>query len=79
MVPAHTFNPSTQEAEVVGSLGSRTAWSRVRVPAHLGLHRETLYRKTKQNETKQNKQEVWRKGRKKRKTKRSLWRSNIAL
>jgi hypothetical protein len=56
-VVAHTFNPSTQEAEAGGFLSSRPAWSTKRVPGQPGLYRETLSRKnkTKQNKTKQNK------------------------
>jgi hypothetical protein len=54
---AHTFNPSTQEAEAGGFLSSRPAWSTKLVPGQLGLHREKpcLKNKTKQNKTKQNK------------------------
>jgi len=41
---AHTFNPSTWEAEAGGSLSSRAAWSPERVPGQPGLsHRETLF------------------------------------
>jgi hypothetical protein len=43
---AHTFNPSTQEAEAGGFLSSRLAWSTEWVPGQPGLHRETLSRKT---------------------------------
>jgi hypothetical protein len=50
---AHTFNPSTQEAEAGGFLSSRPAWSTEWVPGQPGLHRETLSRKNKkQNKTK---------------------------
>jgi hypothetical protein len=35
---AHTFNPSTQEAEAGGSLSSRPAWSIEQVPGQSGLH-----------------------------------------
>ena len=38
----HTFNPSTREAEAVGSLCWRPAWSSEWVPGQPGLHRETL-------------------------------------
>ena len=41
----HTFNPSTQEAEVGGSLSSRLAWSTEGVPGHLWIHSKTLSRK----------------------------------
>jgi hypothetical protein len=55
-VVAHTFNPSTWEAEAGGFLSSRPAWSTKWVPGQPGLHRETLSRKTKnQNQTKTNK------------------------
>ena len=48
-VVAHTFNPSTQEAEAEagGFLSLRSTWSTKRVPGHPGLHRETLYGKNK--------------------------------
>jgi hypothetical protein len=52
---AHVFNPSTQEAEVRGPLGLRSAWSLERVTRQPRLHKETLSHKTKQNKTKQNK------------------------
>jgi hypothetical protein len=38
-VVAHTFNPSTWEAEVGGSLSSRPAWSTKWIPGQPGLHR----------------------------------------
>jgi hypothetical protein len=44
---AHTFNPSTCEAEAGGFLSSRSAWSTEGVPEQPGLHRETLSGKTK--------------------------------
>jgi hypothetical protein len=53
-VVAHTFNPSTREAEAGGFLSSRPAWSIEGVPGQPGLYRETLSGK-KQNKTKQNK------------------------
>jgi hypothetical protein len=46
-VVAHTFNPSTWEAEAGGFLSSRPAWSIERVPGQPGLHRETLSQKKK--------------------------------
>jgi hypothetical protein len=46
-VVAHTFNPSTQEAEAGGFLSSRPAWSTKWVLGQPGLHRETLSQKTK--------------------------------
>jgi hypothetical protein len=54
---AHTFNPSTQEAQTDGFLSSRLAWSTKRVPGQQGIYRETLSQKTKnkKNKTKQNK------------------------
>jgi hypothetical protein len=60
---AHTFNPSTWEAEAEaeagGFLSSRPAWSTKQVPGQPELYRETLSQKnkakTKQNKTKQNK------------------------
>jgi hypothetical protein len=45
-VVAHTFNPSTQEAEAGESLSSRPAWSSEQVPGQLGLQRN-LSQKTK--------------------------------
>ena len=41
-VVAHTFNPSTREAEAGGFLSSRPAWSAKWVPGQSGLYRETL-------------------------------------
>jgi hypothetical protein len=52
---AHTFNPSTWEAETGGFLSLRPAWSTKWVPGQPRLYRETLSWKTKQNKTKQNK------------------------
>ena len=49
-VVAHTFSPSTREAEAGGFLRSRTAWSTKWVPGQPGLYRETLSRKTKQKQ-----------------------------
>ena len=37
-VVAHTYNPSTWEAEAGGLLSSRTAWSTELVPGQLELH-----------------------------------------
>jgi hypothetical protein len=51
-VVAHTFNPSTQEAEAVGFLNLRPAWSTKWVPGQPGLYRETLSRKTKKKKKK---------------------------
>jgi hypothetical protein len=47
-VVAHTFRPSTQEAEAGRFLSSRPAWSTEGVPGQAGLHRETLSRKKQQ-------------------------------
>jgi hypothetical protein len=44
-VVAHTFNPSTWEAEAGGFPSSRPAWSKKSVPGQPGLHRETLSQK----------------------------------
>jgi hypothetical protein len=41
-VVAQAFNPSTREAETVGFLSLRPAWSTERIPGQPGLHRETL-------------------------------------
>jgi hypothetical protein len=46
-VVAHTFNPSTPEAEAGRFLSSRSAWSTESVPGQPGLHRETLSGKKK--------------------------------
>jgi hypothetical protein len=48
-VVAHTFSPSTWEAEIEAGrfLSSRSAWSTKWVPGQPGLHRETLTWKTK--------------------------------
>jgi hypothetical protein len=40
----HTFNSSTQEAEIGGSLNLGPAWFTEGVPGHPGLHKETLSR-----------------------------------
>jgi hypothetical protein len=53
-VVAHTFNPSTWEAEAGGFLSSRPAWSTEWVPEQPGLHRETLSQKNQ----KPNKQKI---------------------
>jgi hypothetical protein len=52
---AHTFNPSTWEAEAGGFLSSRPAWSTESVPGQPGLHRETLSLKTKKIKNKNKK------------------------
>jgi hypothetical protein len=60
-VVAHTFNPSTREAEAGGFLSLRSAWSTKRVPGQPGLYRETLSqkkktkKKTKKKQTNKNK------------------------
>jgi hypothetical protein len=41
-VVAHTFNPSTWEAEAGGFLGSRPAWSTEWVPGQPGLQRNPV-------------------------------------
>jgi hypothetical protein len=46
-VVAHSFNPSTWEAEAGEFLSSRPAWSTEWVPGQPGLQRETLSWKTK--------------------------------
>jgi hypothetical protein len=51
---AHTFHPSTWEAEAGGFLSSRPAWSTEWVPGPPGLHRETLSQKTKTKNKKRN-------------------------
>jgi hypothetical protein len=50
-VVAHTFNPSTPEAEAGGFLSSRPACSTKGVPGQPGLYRETLSLKTKNKQT----------------------------
>jgi hypothetical protein len=50
-VVAHTFNPSTWEAEAGRSLSSRPAWSTEWVSGQPGLHRETLSQKKKKKES----------------------------
>jgi hypothetical protein len=52
---AHTYNPSTWEAEAGRFLSSKPAWSTEQVPGQPGLHRETLSQKTK-NQNKNKKQ-----------------------
>ena len=56
-VVAHAFNPSTWEAEAVGFLCSRPAWSTEWVPGQPGLHRETLSQKTNKQTNKQQQQQ----------------------
>jgi hypothetical protein len=51
-VVAHTFNPSTREAEAGGFLSSRSAWSTKWVPGQPGLYRETLSQKQTNKQTK---------------------------
>jgi hypothetical protein len=46
-VVAHSFNPSTQEAEAGEFLSLRPVWSTEWVPGQPGLQRETLSRKKK--------------------------------
>ena len=59
---AHTFNPSTREAEIGGSLSSKSAWSTERIPGQPGLlHRETLSQK-KSKKRKKRKEERRREG-----------------
>ena len=41
-VVAHSFSPSTQEAEAGRSLSSRLAWATEEVPGQPELHTETL-------------------------------------
>jgi hypothetical protein len=53
---AHTFNPSTREAEAGGFLSSRPALSTEWVPGQPWLHRETLSRKKKITNKQTNKQ-----------------------
>jgi hypothetical protein len=45
VVVAHTFDPSTWEAEAGGFLSSRPAWSTKWVPGQPGIYRETLSQK----------------------------------
>jgi hypothetical protein len=69
-VLAHTFNPSTWEAEAGGFLSSKPAWSIEWVPRQPGLHRETLSRKKKKRKKErkrkklltENKNRGWRDG-----------------
>jgi hypothetical protein len=46
---AHTFNPSTREAEVGRFLSRRPAWSTEWIPGQPELHRETLYQNNNNN------------------------------
>jgi hypothetical protein len=57
---AHTFNPSTQEAEAGRFLSSRQAWSTNWVLEKPGLYRETLSQKQQQKQkNKQTKKGGW--------------------
>ena len=60
-VVAHTFDPSTREAEAGEFLSSRPAWSTEWVPGQPGLHRETLSLKnqTKPNQTRKKKTNIY--------------------
>jgi hypothetical protein len=58
-VVAHTFDPSTSEAEAGGFLSSRPAWSTKWVPGQPGLHRETLSRKKNKTKNQKPKQAGW--------------------
>jgi hypothetical protein len=49
---AHSFNPSTREAEAGGFLSSRPAWSTKWVPGQPGLHREILSKKKQKTKNK---------------------------
>ena len=55
---AHTFNPSTWEAEAGGFLSSRPVWPTKWGPGQPGLHRETLSRKTNQTNKKKKRWEL---------------------
>jgi hypothetical protein len=55
---AHTFNPSTWEAEEGGYMSSRPAWSTKWVPGQSGLHRKSLSRKNKNKQNKTNKKTI---------------------
>jgi hypothetical protein len=60
---AHTFNPSTWEAEAGGFLSSRPAWSTKCVPGQPGIHRETLSQPPSPSPLQKKKKEKKRKGR----------------
>jgi hypothetical protein len=49
-VVVHAFNLSTGEEESGRSLSSRPAWSKDQILGQLGVHRESLSRKTKKEE-----------------------------
>jgi hypothetical protein len=55
---AHSFNPSTWEAEAGGFLSLRPVWSTKWVPGQPELYRETLSRKKKNWQVKKNKAAV---------------------
>jgi hypothetical protein len=61
VVAAHTFNPSTREAEAGGFLSLRPAWSTKWVLGQPGLYREILSQKTKTKTNKQTKNQeiIW--------------------
>ena len=52
VVVAHTFDPSTWEAEAGGFLSLRPAWSIEWVPGQPGLYRETLSWKSQKKKKK---------------------------
>jgi hypothetical protein len=53
-VMVHSFNPSTWEAEALGSLSLRPTWSTESVPGQPWLHPETLSQKKKKKKNKKN-------------------------
>jgi hypothetical protein len=56
---AHTFNPSTREAEAGGSLSLRRAWTTESNPEQPGLHREKpCFRKKINKKKKKSKRRV---------------------
>jgi hypothetical protein len=54
---AHTFNPSTREAEAGGFLSLRPAWSTEWVPGQPGLQRNPVSKKQKKKQTNKKKQQ----------------------
>ena len=75
---AHTFNPSSLEAEAGRSLSSRPACSTSSIPGQSGLKRKTVLRKkTKNTERKEEREEARKEEGKEQKEKRTRNKSLI--
>jgi hypothetical protein len=76
-VLAHTFNPSTREAEASGFLSLRPAWSTEQVPAQPGtIQRNPVSKKPKPKPTNQSNKQT-KKNPKKQKTQQQQQQKNL--